>query len=46
MALQDELRSISDATRSYLLIADEDVEKIKVFERLFFERLDEIVEGS
>ena len=46
MALEDELRSISDATRRYLMIADEDVERVKDSERLFFERLDEIVEGA
>jgi len=45
MDLEDELRSISDATRSYLLIADEDVEMVKGSENIFFERLDEIVEG-
>ena len=45
MDLEDELRSVSDATRSYLLIADEDVEMVKGSENIFFERLDEIVEG-
>ena len=46
MALEDELRSISDAVRNYLMIADEDIERVKGSERLFFERLDEIVEGA
>jgi len=46
MTLEDELRSISDATRKYLMIADEDVERVKGSERLFLERLDEIVEGA
>ena len=45
MVLENELRSISDATRRYLMIADEDVERVKGSESLFFERLDEIVEG-
>ena len=45
MALENELRSIFDATRRYLMIADEDVERVKGSESLFFERLDEIVEG-
>jgi len=46
MTLEDELRSISDATRKYLMIADEDVERVKGSERLFLERLDEMVEGA
>ena len=33
MALENELRSISDAIRNYLMIADEDVERIKGSER-------------
>jgi len=46
MTLENELRSISDATRKYLMIADEDVDRVKVSERFFLERLDEIVEGA
>ena len=46
MALEDELRSVSDAARNYLMITDEDIEMVKHYEKLFLERLDEIVEGA
>ena len=46
MTLEDELRNASDAAKSYLMITDEDVEKVKRSERLFLENLDKIVQGA
>jgi len=46
MTLEDELRNASDAAKSYLMITDEDVEKVKRSEKLFLENLDKIVQGA
>ena len=46
MSLQEELRNLSDAAKSYLMLTSEDVERVKGSEGLFLENLDKIVRGA